>query len=266
MSILHAVILGIIQGLTEFLPISSTAHLVITPWALGWGDPGKAFDIALHIGTLLALLAYFRKDLVQVLAAKDKRMLWLIVVGCLPLPVAAIAEKKMGPWSDPTVTQWAPLLIAGCLIGFAVLLKIADTIGKKKREAEKMSIADAFIVGIGQVIAALFPGASRSGTTMTFGLFTGLTREAAVRYSFLLSVPTIAGVAIFSTLKNHHELTSSPGGVTPLLAGIAASAFVGYLAIAFLMDYVKRKSMDVFFWYRIVAGLAIIGIWYAHKG
>jgi len=266
MSILQAVILGIIQGLTEFLPISSTAHLVIVPWFLHWPDPGKAFDIALHIGTLLALLAYFWKDLVQVFAAKDKRMLWLLIVGCLPLPAAAIAEKKMGPWSDPDITHWAPLLIAGCLIGFAILLKVADTAGRKKREAEKMSLADAFIVGIGQVIAALFPGASRSGTTMTFGLFTGLTREAAVRFSFLLSVPTVAGVAIFSTLKNHHELASAPGGVTPLLAGIVASALVGYGAIAFLMDFVKRKSMDVFFWYRIVAGLAIIGIWYAHRG
>lgn len=266
MSILHAVILGIIQGLTEFLPISSTAHLVIVPWFLHWPESGKAFDIALHIGTLFALVAYFWKDLGQVFAAKDKRMLLLIVVGCLPLPLALLVDKKAEVWSDPTVTSWAPLLIAGCLIGFAILLKIADTAGKKKREAEKMSIADAFIVGIGQVVAALFPGASRSGTTMTFGLFTGLTREAAVRYSFLLSVPTVAGVALFSLAKHHHELTSSPGGVTPLLAGIAASAIVGYLAIAFLMDYVKRKSMDVFFWYRIVAGLAIIGIWYAHKG
>ncbi|HEY3412256.1 MAG TPA: undecaprenyl-diphosphate phosphatase [Armatimonadota bacterium] len=265
MSILQAIVLGIIQGLTEFLPISSTAHLVIVPWFLHWPDPSKAFDIALHIGTLLALLIYFWKDLVEVLRAKDKRMVWLIVAGCVPLPLAQIAEKKAGAFSDPHVTPWAPLLIAGCLIGFAVLLKISDTVGRKKREAEKMSIADAIFVGVGQVIAAVFPGASRSGTTMTFALFTGLTREAAVRFSFLLSVPTIAAVALYSTVKHHHELASAPGGVTPLLAGIVASAIVGYLAIAFLMDYVKRKSMDVFFWYRIVAGLAIIAAWYAYR-
>lgn len=265
MNILQAAVLGIIQGLTEFLPISSTAHLVMAPWFLGWADPGKPFDIALHIGTLVSLIVYFWRDLGEILFTRDRRLLILIIVGCLPLPLAAIAEDKVSPWSDPHTTATAPILIAACLIGFAVLLKIADAVGKKRREASKMSIVDAFVIGLGQVIAALFPGASRSGTTMTFGLFTGLTREAAVRFSFLLSVPTIAGVTLVSMLKHHNELTSGPEGATPLIVGVVLSAVSGYLAIAFLMDFVKRKGMDVFFWYRILAGVAILALYLQRK-
>lgn len=258
-------ILGILQGLTEFLPVSSTAHLVIVPWFFGWGDPSKAFDVSLHIGTLVALVVYFRKDLWAVITGQDRRLLWLILVGCLPLPVAALAEKMADRISNPSEFPAAPLVIAGCLIGFAVLLKVSDNIGAKKRTVGKMSYAEAFFVGIGQVIAAVFPGASRSGTTMTFGLFSGLTREATVRYSFLISAPTIAGAAIFSMLKHHKELLTETGGPAPLVAGIVVSGLVGYAAVAFLMDYVKRKDMDVFFWYRLAAGAAIIAMYLARR-
>lgn len=261
MPIYQAVILGIIQGLTEFLPVSSTAHLVVFPWLFGWKDPSKAFDVALHVGTLIALIIYFRKDLWEVITGHDKRLLWLIVVGCLPLPVAAVADKMAERISNPSEFAAAPLIIAVCLMAFAVLLKVADTIGAKKRDVGKMSYAEAFFVGIGQVIAAVFPGSSRSGTTMTFGLFAGLTREATVRYSFLISVPTIAGAALYSMVKGHRELLAETGGPAPLLAGIVVSGLVGYLAIAFLMDYVRRKNMDVFFWYRLAAGAAIIAVY-----
>jgi undecaprenyl-diphosphatase len=205
---------------------------------------------------------YFRKDLWDVLSGKDARLLWLIVVGCLPLPVAALVDKKAEYFSNPSEFHAAPLLIAGCLIGFAVLLKVADSIGAKKRPVAKMSYAEAFFVGVGQVIAALFPGASRSGTTMTFGLFSGLTREATVRYSFLISVPTIAAAALYSMVKNHRELLTETGGIAPIIAGIVVSGLVGYAAIKFLMDYVKRKDMDVFFWYRLVAGAVIIAMYF----
>lgn len=261
MPIYQAVILGIIQGLTEFLPVSSTAHLVIVPWFLGWGDPSKAFDVSLHIGTLIALIVYFRKDLWDVITGRDKRLLWLIVVGCLPLPLAAVADKMAERISNPSEFHAAPLVIAACLIGFAVLLKVADTIGAKKRPVAKMSFAEALFVGIGQVIAAVFPGSSRSGTTMTFGLFSGLTREATVRYSFLISAPTIAAAALYTILKHHRELLTETGGPAPVLAGIVVSGLVGYAAVAFLMDYVRRKDMDVFFWYRLAAGAAIIAMY-----
>lgn len=256
--------MGAIQGLTEFLPISSTAHLILTPWFLNWDDPtlhSKAFDIALHTGTLVALLIYFRHDLADVIRTRDRRLVTLIVVGCLPAVLVAPLDKLIERFTMPAQFHAAPLVLATFLVVFAFLLKWADVRGRKQTPVEKMSLLDALIVGFGQFIAAAFPGASRSGTTMTFALFRGMTREAAVRFSFLLSAPTIAAAILYSSVKNFDEMTGA--GMGPLAAGILSSAIFGYAAVAFLMDYVRRHGMDVFFWYRLVAGALIIALYFA---
>lgn len=261
--ILKAIILGAIQGLTEFLPISSTAHLVLAPWLFGWDDAtlaSKSFDIALHAGTLISLVVYFWKDLVEVVRSRDRRLVILVVFGCLPAVLVAPIGDLVEHYTTPGVYPYAQLLIAFFLLAFAGLLKWADVIGKKQITMEKLTILDALIVGFGQFIAAAFPGASRSGTTMTFALFRGMTREAAVRFSFLISIPTIAAVVLVSAIKDHPEMTGA--GLGPLVAGIASSAIFGYAAVAFLLDYVRRKNMDIFIWYRLAFGLLIIGLFF----
>jgi undecaprenyl-diphosphatase len=255
--------MGAIQGLTEFLPISSTAHLILTPWFFHWDDPtlnSKAFDIALHSGTLIALVIYFWNDLLDVVRTRDKRLVTLVFFGCLPAALAAPMDKLIQRYTMPDEFHYAPLILAAFLIVFAFLLKIADAVGRKKVPMEKMSIGDALIVGFGQFIAAAFPGASRSGTTMTFALFRGMTREAAVRFSFLISVPTIAAVILYSVARHSHEMSGA--GMGPLVAGIASSAFFGYIAVAFLMEYVRRHNLDVFFWYRLAVGAVIIALFF----
>lgn len=261
--ILAAIIMGAVQGLTEFLPISSTAHLILTPWFFQWDDPtlhSKAFDIALHTGTLIALIVYFRNDLIEVVRARDRRLVTLVFFGCLPAILVAPLDNLIERFTMPANFHAAPLVLATFLIVFAFLLKWADAIGSKKTPMEKMTITDAVIVGFGQFIAAAFPGASRSGTTMTFALFRGMTREAAVRFSFLLSVPTIAAVVLVSGAKDFHEMSGA--GMGPLVAGITSSAVFGYAAVAFLMDYVRRHGMDVFFWYRLAAGAVIVALYF----
>lgn len=264
MLILKAIVMGLLQGLTEFLPVSSTAHLLLAPWLFGWQGlmENKAFDIALHLGTLLALLVYFRKDLAEVVRSRDRRLVGLVIAGCLPAAPLYFVEKSVEKYSSPSEYVWAPVIIATFLIVFAFVLRIADRTGRESIPMEKMTILDAIIVGLGQTVAAAFPGASRSGTTMSFGLFRGLTREATVRYSFLLSIPTIAAVIVFSAAKHHHELTQTPDAV---IAGIISSAVSGYVAVAFLLNYVRKHSMDVFFWYRLALGAFILAVFLARR-
>jgi undecaprenyl-diphosphatase len=260
--VLKAIVMGLIQGLTEFLPVSSTAHLLLAPWLFGWQGlvENKAFDISLHLGTLIALLVYFRKDLVEVFRARDRRLVALVVAGCLPAAPLYFVEKGVEKYSTPAEFAGAPLVIAAFLIVFAFVLRIADRTGAEKTPMDRMTLLDAFIVGIGQTVAAAFPGASRSGTTMSFALFRGLTREAAVRFSFLLSIPTIAAVVIFSAAKHHSALTQTPDAV---VAGVVSSAVSGYVAVAFLLNYVRKHSMDVFFWYRLALGAFILAVFFA---
>lgn len=264
MLILKAIVMGLLQGLTEFLPVSSTAHLLLAPWLFGWQGllENKAFDISLHLGTLISLLIYFRKDLADVFRARDARLVALVLAGCLPAAPLYFVEESVEKYSTPAEFAGAPVVIAVFLIAFAFVLRIADRVGAEKTPMETMTLLDAFIVGIGQTVAAAFPGASRSGTTMSFALFRGLTREAAVRFSFLLSIPTIAAVVIFSAAKNHHELTQTPDAV---IAGIISSAVSGYVAVAFLLAYVRRHSMDVFFWYRLALGAFILAVFFTRR-
>lgn len=252
MTTLQAVILGLVQGLGEFLPISSSAHLILVPWFFGWPESGLTFDIALHMGTLLAVTIYFWRDLVTLavegLTRGTKtpmgRIAWGIIPGSVPAAVFGLfLEDRIGSVRNP-------VSIAILLAVMGVVLYLVDRNGTKKRSMEELTVMDIVWIGVGQALA-LIPGVSRSGATITTGLLLGLNREAAARISFLLGWPVILGAGILS-LKD-----LDPSGLTPAFwIGIAVSAISGYAVIAFLMDYIRRGTFLVFAGYR--AALAAI--------
>ena len=269
--LVSAIILGIVQGLGEFLPISSTAHLILFPWALGWNDPllnSLDFDVALHLGTLIAVILYFWKDWVALISAffssiryrristPWERLIWLIIVATIPGAVLGFLFEHQ----VETVFR-NPVLIAWALSVVAVLMMMAEKSASRHRgsDIERMSLGGAIVIGIAQAFA-LIPGVSRSGATITAGLWSGYRREAAARFSFLMSTPIIAGACL---LKFHHLVNGFRGGEAGALsAGIIASAVSGFLAIAFLIDYLKRHTLNVFAWYRFLLAGAILVIYF----
>jgi undecaprenyl-diphosphatase len=259
MTLIQAIILGIVQGLTEFLPVSSTAHLVLFPWLLHWPEPGQTFDVALHAGTLIAVIAYFRKDWMEMLTQR-RDLLLLVILGCVPAGLAgALFEKGLDRYSSPSEFHAAPALIAGALAVIGIFLYAMDRYGKKRRNLEQTDVQDALLIGIAQAFA-LFPGVSRSGSTMGMGLLLGLNRETAARFSFLLSAPIIAGAVALKTLHLAKD-GIPPGQGSLMLWGIVASAITGYVAIQFLMNFVKTQSYKGFAIYRTLLGAAIFAIW-----
>src|SRR5712692_4106330 len=266
MTIFQAIIYGTVQGLTEFLPISSTAHLILLPWAAGWPDPGLSFDVALHLGTLVALLIYFRADWIALIGsalgtirgrtqAPDARMVMFIIVGTIPGAVAgALFEHKVED------ALRAPQVIALMLIALALVLAVAELIGQRKKSLDEISWSDAITVGIAQA-PTIVPGVSRSGVTITAGLFRSMKRDTAARFSFYLSTPIIGGAVAKKTL----DILKSGAGLeqlTPFIIGIAASGIVGYVSIAFMMRYLQTRSTFLFVYYRIALGLAVyLAIW-----
>jgi len=262
MTIFQALIFGAVQGLTEFLPISSTAHLVLLPWFMGWPDPGLAFDVALHVGTLVALLIYFRAEWIALIGAglgilrgrtqsPDARMAWMIVVATIPGAFfGALFEDKV------ETAFRAPQLIALMLIVMALVLVAAEMLGHRKKSLDDISWSDAIVVGMAQA-CAIVPGVSRSGSTITAGLFLGMKRDAAARFSFYLSAPIIAGAIASQTL---HILKSGFGTVqmTSFVVGIVSSGVIGYLAIAFLMRYLQTHNTYLFVFYRILLGIVVL--------
>jgi undecaprenyl-diphosphatase len=269
-SILHAIILGIIQGLSEFLPISSSGHLILARDLFGWNFATptieKTFDVALHMGTFLGIAIYFWKDIgrlftgfVSYLHTRDlaahpySKLSLLVLISTIP---AAVVGLKFDDLIERNLGQ--PLIICGLLIGFGILLAWADIVGRRERVMENLHWKDAAIVGVAQAIA-LAPGTSRSGVTMTAGLFLGLDRESAARYSFLISLPAIAGAALYKGAKL--AMTGIPDGLgTPMIAGTLAAAISGLIAIAWLLRYVQTHNLKPFVLYRIAVGviLAII--------
>lgn len=260
----QAIILGIIQGLTEFLPVSSTAHLILAPWFFGWHDPGLLFDVVLHLGTLTGIIAFFYKDFYMIIHGmvsnyKDSmgklsiegRFGWYIIIGTVPAGVAGLAFKD----KIETIFR-SPHLIAVTLILFGIILWWAETKGRKMRKSHHLNIVDAIIIGIAQAIA-LIPGVSRSGITITAGLFRNLDRETSARFAFLLSTPIILAGGLLSLLDVYKEGLSS-GSIWPLLAGFAASAISGFFAIKYLLLYLSRRKVNVFVYYRIVLGIVIL--------
>jgi undecaprenyl-diphosphatase len=256
---LKAVILGLLQGLTEFLPISSSAHLRIFPELWGWGDPGAAFTAVIQIGTELAVLIYFRKDIwrigstwVQSLyrpdlrGTLDSRMGWYIIVGSLPIVVLGVLLK------DIIEQDFRNLWIIGTtLVVLGIILGIADRVGRSDRSISRMTLRHAVFLGLAQA-AALVPGVSRSGATISMGRFLGYDREAATRFAFLLAIPAVVGAGLF-------ELNEIPGGDNaygpwPTLVATIVSFIVGYAAIAWLLRYVSTRSYLPFVLYRIALG------------
>ena len=262
----QALVMGIVQGLTEFLPVSSSAHLVLLPWLFGWRDPGLTFDVALHIGTLFAVIGYFWRDWWQLLGGLGRslsgrrpaddpqaRMFWLLVIASVPgAVVGALAEDAVESWLR------APAIIAALTIGLGLVLVLAEAIGSRDRLMKHLGLGDAILIGISQALAVC-PGVSRSGVTITTGLFRGLTRDAAARFSFLMSTPIIAGAGLYNL---RHLLT---GGLPAderlgFAIGFTAAAVVGFLAIKLLLRYLQRNSLLVFAYYRFALGALIFAV------
>ena len=262
----HAFVLGVVQGLTEFLPISSTAHLKVVPVLLGWGDPGVAFTAVIQLGSIAAVLGYFRRDLVEVTAGVARafrhgqwndppaRLGVAIVLGTIPILLAGLAIKTLLPGYE--TSPWRSLTSIGVVsIVMALLLAVAELAGGRRRRLEAVTPRDGLLVGLAQALA-LIPGVSRSGSTLTASLFDGWQRSDAARFSFLLGIPAI-------TLAGLVELRAafgSPatGGVIPMLVGIAAAAVVSWLAIAWLLRFLQQNSTWIFVAYRLLFGLVIL--------
>ena len=286
MPIYQAVVLAIIQGLGEFIPISSSGHLIIVRRLLGWNELSPAhelsFDVALHFGTLLSVLFYFRRTWLQIIRAalggkvvrfsesggsdtslapdeqKEERMLlWFMAIATIP---GGIAGKLLEHSAEDYFREHI-FLIAGALIVVALLMWLGEKVGRLEKPLTRISFLDSLIIGIAQSFA-LIPGVSRSGSTITAGLFCGLTREAAVRFSFLLSTPLIAGAALLKAHELHKE--GLPHDMQmPVLVGVIVSALVGYVAIAWLIRYLQSNSLRPFIIYRIVAGILVIAAAFA---
>lgn len=251
---LEAIILGIVQGFTEFLPVSSTAHLILFPWFFGWkGDiDSLTFDVALHAGTLLALIICFWKDWVEMLF-NNRKLLALLVAATLPAGIAGILLKDA-----VETTLRSPLIIVFTLVLFGIVMLISER-WKKEREIKDMTFSDAVIIGVAQAVA-LIPGVSRSGITISAGLFRGLEREASARFSFLLSTPVIFGAALLEGRK----LIFNAGNydLNLFMAGFVASGVTGFIAIKFLLYFLRKHPLNIFVYYRFVLAVIIIGgIW-----
>lgn len=283
MPIYQAVVLAVIQGLAEFIPVSSSGHLIIVRRLLGWNELSPAheltFDVALHFGTLLSVLFYFRRTWIQIVRAalggkvvrfsesggsdqnltpeeqrEERLLLWFLAIATIP---GAIAGKLLEHSAEDYFREHI-YLIAGALIVVALFMWWGERVSQMTKPLTQVSFVDAIIIGCAQA-TALIPGVSRSGSTITAGLFRNMTRAAAVRFSFLLSTPIIAGAALLKA----HELKKEglPTGMhAPFIVGVLVSAVVGYLAIAWLIRYLQTNSLKLFVIYRIAAGLVVIGL------
>lgn len=265
MSLLEAIVLGLVQGITEFLPISSTAHLRIAPALLGWGDPGAAYSAIIQLGTVAAVIIYFWRDLVgfAVGAVKslrdgkpfettESRLAWFVIIGTLPVAVFGLLFKKA------IETQLRSLyVIATSMIALAVVLFIAERIASHKRTLADMNLRDGVAVGLWQCLA-LIPGSSRSGTTLTGGLLQGLKREDAARYSFLLSIPATAAAGLFE-LKHVLHSADRPSNAA-MIVGTLVAFGSGMAAIAGLLRFLRTRTTLVFVVYRLVLGVALFAL------
>jgi undecaprenyl-diphosphatase len=252
MSIIEAIVLGLVQGLTEFIPISSTAHLEIVPVLLGWGDPGAAASAVIQFGTWLAAVIYFFRDIVRLvagfvrglvnrrpLADVDSREAWLVVIGTIPIVVLGLLLKKH--------------------IVVAILMLLAEGYAKRRqlREFDQLNVTDAVAIGVGQCLA-LIPGSSRSGSTIMAALFRGIDRPTAARYSFLLSIPAVGGAGFLELFHERHHLAQL--GWTPIVVSIAIAFVSGYASIWFLLRYLRSHTTHIFIYYRFALGVVMIAL------
>jgi undecaprenyl-diphosphatase len=267
MPIYQVVVLAVVQAFTEFLPISSTAHLVLIPWIFGWKDPGLTFDVALHAGTLVALLIYFFKDWVQIIGQgigfnwgqdpqlrQNPSLLWLLAVASVPIGIVGYLFDKQ---ADTTWRQ--PYLIGAMLVAVGIFIWIADRRRVGDKSMNRVSWGDGIVVGIAQAFAVI-PGVSRSGSTIGAGLFRDMNRETAARFSFLLSTPAILA-AVLKKAWDIHKAGGVPTDMrVPMALGIVVSGLLGALVIAFFLRYLRRSSLMPFVYYRIVFGIIVIAL------
>lgn len=267
MSIIQAIVLGLVQGLTEFIPISSTAHLEIVPVMLGWGDPGAAASAVIQFGTLFAALIYFTPDIVRLtrgffrgladrrpLSDTDSREAWLVIVGTVPIVILGVLLKK-----QIETTFRGLVIVTAMVIGVALLMQIAEAVARRRRlrNFEDLGIADAVAIGLGQCIA-LIPGSSRSGSTIMAALFRGVDRPTAARYSFLLSIPAVGGAGLLELVKERHHLAHL--GWTPIFVAVAFAFISGYASIWFLLRYLRTHTTHIFIYYRYALGAIMIAL------
>jgi undecaprenyl-diphosphatase len=264
MDALQAIVLGIVQGLTEFLPISSTAHLRLVPAFAGWDDPGTAFTAVVQLGTMAAVLLYFRQDLWNIATAwlrslhdpaargtLNARLGWYLIVGTIPVSVLGVLFK------DKIETDARQLVLVGiALIVLGIVLEIAERVGRKERTVESLTLRDGVIIGVAQA-AALVPGVSRSGSTISAGLFLGFERASAARYSFLLSVPAVVLSGLFE-LKDVGD--GGGAGAVPTIIATIFAFIVGYASIAWFLKFLTRHPVTVFVIYRVVLGALVLAL------
>jgi len=269
MTIVQAIILGIVQGLTEFLPISSSGHLLLVPWLFNWHfllenpDLNKSFDVALHLGTFVAVVIYFWREIGRLLVAwarsitrrslaePEARLAWLLIVSTIPAAIVGVVLEDF-----ITNTLGKPWMIGVAMIVFAGFMYLVDHVARLDRDIESLTWVDAVLIGAAQALA-LLPGVSRSGITMMTGLLVRLDRESAARYSFLMSIPVIGGAAAFTALEIARDGLPS-GTAIPFAVGMISAALSGIAAIWFTLAYLKRHNFNLFVVYRLVVGVGVL--------
>jgi undecaprenyl-diphosphatase len=280
MIIVQAIVLGIVQGLTEFIPISSSAHLVIIPWALNWDNPAiesLSFDVALHLGTLVALLAYFASDWVRMFRAGvasiverkigddlNRRLAWFLVIGSIPGGVIGLlfehkVEEVFHP-SEGLISSSSMIWMGAIIALLGALLFLAERLARHVRKTEDLKFKDAIIIGCAQALA-IFPGVSRSGSTITAGLALGLERETAARFSFLLSAPIVAGAglkSVWNIYKGIHSGAITNSEIILFPIGFVAAAISGYFCIKYLLRFLQKNTTNIFVYYRWVLAVFVI--------
>lgn len=265
MSIIQSIILGVVQGLTEFLPVSSSAHLNLFPWVFNWEQMPDSFDVALHIGTLLAIVIFFFKDWINLFVggykqvvkkekSTDGKVFWYLVIATIPAGILSLVLDKISGKLFENNLNLEMLVIAITLIIMGIILYIVDKKAKSNISYEKMTLKQSVLIGASQALAAAFPGVSRSGITMTVARALGIDRESAAKYSFLLATPITFAAVIFDLDKFVFNVS--------LFIGIISSFIVGILIIKFLLDYLKKGSFKIFAIYRVIIGLIVIALYF----
>lgn len=265
MSIIQSIILGVVQGLTEFLPVSSSAHLNLFPWVFKWNQMPDSFDVALHIGTLLAIVIFFFKDWINLFVggykqvvkkekSTDGKVFWYLVIATIPAGILSLVLDKISGKLFENNLNLEMLVIAITLIVMGIILYIVDKKAKSDISYEKMTLKQSVLIGASQALAAAFPGVSRSGITMTVARALGVDRESAAKYSFLLATPITFAAVVFDLDKFVFDLS--------FFIGIISSFVVGILIIKFLLDYLKKGSFKIFAIYRVIIGLIVIALYF----
>jgi undecaprenyl-diphosphatase len=275
MPLYQAIVLAIVQGLTEFLPVSSTAHLWLIPWIFNWKDPGLTYDVALHAGTLVAVLLYFWRYWLEMikmvlgmsegsagtpanagsfaLLGENRKLLWFLVIATIPGGIAGVLFERA---ADEQLRS--PLIVGTALLVIGLVMWAGERMGNREKGLGQIGLVDSIVVGVAQAFSVI-PGVSRSGSTMAAGLFRGMNRETAARFSFLLATPLVAGACLKKGMEIHHH--GLPADMRmPFLVGIIVSALVGYAVIAVLIRYLERRTFTIFVVYRVILGVVLLAI------